>query len=56
MEAIRSSAAAACLGVGAAAASPGGVAVSLGTARDQATLLYATSVFERVNYIARRVV
>lgn len=56
MEAIRSSAAAACLGVGAAAASPGGVAVSLGTARDQATLLYATSMFERVNYIARRVV
>ena len=51
---IRSSAAAASLGVG--AASPGGVAVSLGTARDQATLLYATSMFERVNYIARRVV
>jgi len=40
MEAIRSSAAAA----------------SLGAARDQATLLYVTSLFERLHYIARRVV
>ncbi len=40
MDAIRSSAAAA----------------SLGAAREQASLLYATSLFERLHYIARRVV